>query len=64
MWSWASGVIVMTYDDVSVAGAAVSVDARQVRRRATGMLRGAKAEVHELIARAASARRRTMLSQR
>jgi len=62
MWSWASGVIVMTYDDVSV-GAAVSVDARRVLRRAAGAFAGPKAEVR-LIDKASRARRRTMVSQR
>ena len=71
MWSWASGVMVITYDEVSVAGAAVvSVDARRVLRRAAGALAraagaldGAKAEaIMLLIARAAAsaARRRTI----
>ena len=53
----------MTYDEVSV-GAAVSVDARHILRRAAGALLGTKAEATRLKARAASARRRTMVSQR
>ena len=78
MWSCASGVIVITYDDVSV-GAAVSVDARRVLRRAAGALPFATAgalgraagalggaiKAEAMPIRAASAARRlTMLSQR
>ena len=52
----------MTYDEVSV-GAAVSVDARWVLRRAAGA-GGAKPEAIPITRVASAARRLTMLSQR